>query len=62
MKIVLTTRFIFLDVKGDELRFSSKYIYFGKKVRSDFGNQHSSIMLVDQDTLEKVKSIVIYAM
>ncbi len=47
MKIALTTRFVFLGVKGDELRLSNKYIYFGKRARSDLGDQHSSIMLVD---------------
>jgi hypothetical protein len=59
VKIVLTTKFVFLGVKGDELKLSSKYIYFGKRVRSDLGNQHFGIMLVDQATFGKVKSIVI---
>jgi hypothetical protein len=47
VKVALTTRFVFLGVKGDELRLSSEYIYFGKRARSDLGNQHCSIMLVD---------------
>jgi hypothetical protein len=47
VKIALTTRFVFLGVKGDELTLSSKYIYFVERARSDLGNQHSSIMLVD---------------
>jgi hypothetical protein len=46
VKIALITRFVFLGVKGDELRLSSKYIYFGKKARNDLGTQHSSIRLL----------------
>jgi hypothetical protein len=38
VKIALKTKFVFLGVKGDELRLSSKYIYFGKRVRNDLSN------------------------